>query len=170
MNPDKPKISWRKLVTAVVVVCGAGFAGWFFQPSYHGNDEALASLVSIFSILAGFLAAIIAVVANDRALKGRTWRQDTFYLDKVKKELKKHQLLFYMYLITLTLAFICQLKLAWGWDLQIWLERILLFFATLAMSMSFALPVRLTKRQVEDLEKVIKEREQRETGNKSSPH
>lgn len=170
MKPDKPKISWRKLVIALIVISGAGFAGWLFQPKYHGNDEALASLVSIFSILAGFLAAIIAVVANDRALKGRTWRQDTFYLDKVKKELKKHQLLFYMYLVTLTLAFVCQLKFDWPWDLQTWLERILLFFAALAMSMSFALPVRLTKRQVEDLEKVIKDREQRETGNKPSSH
>lgn len=171
MKPKKANISLWRLSLAVLVVAGAATAAWLFQPRYNENIDALASsLVSIFSVLAGFLAAIIAVVANDRSLKGRTWRHDTFYLEKVRKELGKHQLLFYFYLAALVLAFVSQLKYEWPCHIQVWLERALLFVAALAISMSFALPARLTKRQIEDLEKVINDRADRETGNKSRKH
>jgi hypothetical protein len=163
VTDQKPKISCFKVVVAIALIFSAAAAAYFFQPRYHANDEALASLVSIFSILAGFLAAIMAVVANDRALKGRTWRHDSFYLLEVKKELSKHQLLFYMYLITLALAFFCQLGKETAWPLQEWFERLLMFIAFLSMCMSFALPARLTKRQVQDLEKVISDRMEKQT-------
>lgn len=166
MKPKAPPIDTVKALIACGVILGSAASAWLFQPRYHANADALASLVSIFSVLAGFLAAIIALVANDRALKGRTWREDTYYLEQVRRELSKHQFLFYLYLATLAMAFVCQLGSSTDWPFQAWIERLLLFLATLAMMMSFSLPVRLTKRQMEDLEKVISERRQKQTGNK----
>ncbi|MCY1532123.1 hypothetical protein D9M68_673740 [compost metagenome] len=106
----------------------------------------------------------MAIVASDRALKGRTWRQDTYYLQEVKKELLRHQLLFYLYLLVLALAFLAELELGWPGFAQSWLERVMLFLASLAMLFSFFLPGQLTRRHISDLEKIIRDRRDHETG------
>lgn len=164
INGNEGKLSKRKLLAAAFGLPVAFFFAWEFQPKYHGNDDAMTVLVTVFSVLAGFLVAVMAIVANDRALKGRTWRQDTFYLKQVKKELIRHQFLFYLYLWVLALAFLAELELSLPYSMQLWLERIMLFFGCMAMVFSFSLPGQLTRRHISDLEKIIKDKQDQETG------
>lgn len=169
MNPSEAKISWGKVLAFGVSVLAAGFFAWKFQSKYHGNANALTVLVTVFSILAGFLVAVMAIVGSDRALRGRTWKQDTFYLVQVKRELRRHAVLFYLYLLILALAFLASLDLAWPCIVQTSVEYFLLFLACLAMLLSFALPGQLTRRHISDLETVIKARREQEISRRKTP-
>lgn len=160
------RTSWRKVIYFAVSVLIAVFFAWKFQPQYHGNSNALSVLVTVFSILAGFLVAVMAIVANDRALRGHNWRQDTFYLQQIKRDLRKHAALFYLYLFILALIFLASLDLEWPACVQVGVERFLLFLTCLAMLISFSLPGQLTRRHVSDLEKVIRDRQEKEIGKK----
>ncbi|MOA29679.1 hypothetical protein D3C78_1507100 [compost metagenome] len=147
----------------------AVFFAWQFQPKYHANSNALSVLVTVFSILAGFLVAVMAIVGNERALRGRNWRQDTYYLVQIRRDLKRHAVLFYLYLLVLALAFLASLDLGWPKSVQVGVECFLLFLACLAMLMSFSLPGQLTRRHITDLEALIKTRRDEEArGDKPS--
>ncbi|MEG9623093.1 hypothetical protein [Pseudomonas guariconensis] len=163
VNIPARKTSWRKVAYIVTCVIVSVFFAWQFQPKYHDNSNALSVLVTVFSILAGFLVAVMAIVGSERALKGRNWRQDTFYLLHVKQDLQKHSALFYLYLLVLALSFLASLKLDWPHILQTGVECVLLFLACLAMLLSFSLPGQLTRRHVSDLENAIKARRGRES-------
>lgn len=162
MNASLKKLSWRKIAYVFMCIAISIFFSWQFQPNYHDNSNALSVLVTVFSILAGFLVAVMAIVGSERALKGRNWRQDTFYLAQVKQDLQKHSALFYLYLLVLVLSFLATLKLGWPEVVQTGVECVLLFLACLAMLLSFSLPGQLTRRHVSDLETTIKARREKE--------
>lgn len=162
VNIPAGKISWRKVAYIVICIIVSVFFAWQFQPKYHDNSNALSVLVTVFSILAGFLVAVMAIVGSERALKGRHWRQDTFYLLHVKQDLQKHSALFYLYLLVLALSFLASLNLGWPEIVQIGVESVLLFLACLAMLISFSLPGQLTRRHISDLESAIKARRDKE--------
>jgi peptidoglycan/LPS O-acetylase OafA/YrhL len=162
VTPEEPKVSRRKVLLAVFYALIAAFFSWQFQEQYHNNSNALTVLVTVFSILAGFLIAVMAIVGNERALRGRNWRQDTFYLVQIRRDLKRHAALFYLYLAILALAFLASLNLGWPNNFQIGVECFLLFLACVAMLFSFSLPGQLTKRHIKDLEMVIRTRQEEE--------
>ncbi|EPL7484596.1 hypothetical protein R4J70_13355 [Pseudomonas aeruginosa] len=164
VNIPARKTSWRKVAYIATCIAMSVFFAWQFQPKYHDNSNALSVLVTVFSILAGFLVAVMAIVGSERALKGRNWRQDTFYLLHVKQDLQKHSALFYLYLFVLALSFLASLKLGWPDIIQTGVECVLLFLACLAMLLSFSLPGQLTRRHISDLEGAIKARREREAG------
>ncbi|WP_070330119.1 hypothetical protein [Pseudomonas aeruginosa] len=166
MTDSKQRISKRKVVYALVSVVVAGYFAWRFQPRYHDNANALTVLVTVFSILAGFLVAVMAIVGSERALRGTGWKQNTYYLTQVKKDLRRHAILFYLYLVILALAFLASLGLKWPVPIQVGLECLLLFLACLAMLASFSLPGQLTQRHITDLENVIKDRREQEIRNR----
>ena len=173
VSTPQSKLSWRKVIYFVACIVISIFFAWQFQPKYHDNSNALSVLVTVFSILAGFLVAVMAIVGSERALKGRNWRQDTFYLTQVKRDLQKHSALFYLYLQVLALSFLATLKLGWPEIVQTGVEGVLLFLACLAMLLSFSLPGQLTRRHVSDLETAIKARREKEAGKpicKSNDH
>lgn len=159
-----PRISKRKVAMEVVSVVIALLAGWLLQPWYHRSEDATSVLVTVFSILAGFLAAVMAIVANDRVLRGRNWRQDTYYLREIRRELLRHSVTFYVYLAVLVLAFLTSISSTWPLWVQQWTEHGLLFFATLGIFHSFQLPKILSRKHVTAMEKEIRRRREKETG------
>lgn len=162
IKPTAPKTSWRKVIFFALSLLVAGVFAWKFQPRYHDNSNALTVLVTVFSILAGFLVAVMAIVSNDRALRGKNWRQDTFYLLQIRRDLRKHAALFYLYLAILALVFLASLNLGWPCIVQDGLEVFLLFLSCLAMLWSFSLPGQLMRQHLSDLEKIIKDRRDQE--------
>lgn len=159
---EQARISWRKVAYFGASILAAGFFAWQFQPRYHGNSNALTVLVTVFSILAGFLVAVMAIVGSERALRGGNWRQDTYYLIQIRRDLRRHAALFYLYLLILALAFLASLELRWPYSVQTGLEIFLLFLTCLAMLISFSLPGQLTRRHLSDLEKIIRDRQNQE--------
>lgn len=162
MLPKRPLSRMKVLGFVLSVVASFAFAQ-YLQPSYHNNSNALTVLATIFSILAGFVVAVLAMVSDERVLRGANWRQDVVYLELIKRDMLRHRAIFYLYLVVLSLAFVCAINVPLPEPAQIWGERILLFLSFFAMLRSFSLPGIISRRQMEHLEKLIKDRRDRET-------
>jgi len=104
MNFAEQKISGRKIAAIIVTVIVAAVFAWAFQPSYHDNSNAIMLVATAFSVLAGFLITVLAITADERSLRGANWRQDVVYFQLIKRDLRRHRNMFYLYL---TLRYFC---------------------------------------------------------------
>lgn len=151
-------LDFSKVRIGLLAVALGVFAAYFGQPLVHGNDQAINIIVTVFSVLAGFLVAIIAIVGDPVLLPPGTWRAAEMERTKLNSRLIRHKWLFTLYLITLALIFISLLLKDKAPVLAIWLERAFLFFGVFAFALSMALPGALIKVQRERIDAVIEHR------------
>ncbi|MCK2046173.1 hypothetical protein [Chromohalobacter moromii] len=170
MNTVEQRISRKKVAIEVASLLLSLAVAWFFQPWYHCSDNAIIVVVSVFSMLTGFLVAVMAIVANDRVMRGRNWRQDTFYLRQIKREMLRHKITFYIYLMVLVFAFCASVSGSWPSGAQQAAEHALLFFVSMGLLHSFQLPGVLSRKHITALEEQIRQRRDAETGKSSRSH
>ena len=169
MKLDWHRLAWHRLAYAALSITVASVLTPVLLPWYHGNSDARSVLVTVFSILAGFLVAVMAIVADDRSLVGRNWREDTFFLRSIRAQLTRHRLLFQLYLLILVLCFVDALHPNWSPDLQLWVERVTIFLSLIGLMFSFLLPEQLTRRHLDRLTRLIEERRTNETRGGQEP-
>jgi len=145
-----------------ICAISAAFLSFVFRPSFHGNETAANVLVTIFSVLAGFMIAVIAIAADGAILRRKDWRQDAFYLSEARKQLTRYRLMFHIYLIVPALVFLAQLELSWYPGTQAAVEYLLLFLAAFALLWSFSLPGEMTQAYVRKLKQAIDDQRQQE--------
>ncbi|MEW5894453.1 MAG: hypothetical protein AB1650_01660 [Candidatus Omnitrophota bacterium] len=153
----KNAIDWHKTSRLSLSFIVSGLLAYYGQPLIHGNDLAINVIVTVYSILAGFLIAILAVVGDPLLLSSGTWRAAEMDRNKIIMRLNRHKVLFETYLVTLLLLFL-SLLFKEGELAGIWLERGFLFFGTLSFICSFYLPRILMKAQEERIDAEIKRR------------
>ncbi|MBU2714387.1 hypothetical protein [Zooshikella harenae] len=68
------------------------------QPLIHKTPEALNVIVTMFSILSGFLVAIITLIGDEKVLPSGGYRAVILGQGNTRKRLRKQQFLFYIYL------------------------------------------------------------------------
>lgn len=152
------ELDWSKIrLGALAIVLGL-LSSYFGQPLVHGNEQAINLIVTVFSVLAGFLVAVIAIVGDPVLLPPGTWRAAEMEREKLNNRLIRHKWLFMLYLITLALIFFALLLKDSTLETVIWLERGFLFFGAIAFSLSLVLPEALMKVQRERIDAVIKHR------------
>ena len=151
----RARVNWSLVRFVGLALVLAALCGWVLQPWYHGSKDAPNILATILSILAGFLVAVMAIVGDERTLRGKNWRQDTFYLGEVRRQLLRHRVMFYLYLGVLILIFLCSLSNDWPAGAQVAIERLVVFSSVFALLLSFRLPGELTTRQVDLLQRLI---------------
>lgn len=164
----RPRISRRKIGIAAVAVGLGAAASFLGQPLIHGNEQAINVIVTVFSILAGFLVAIIALVGDLALLPHGTWRLLELNRAQLARRLVRHKWLFFGYLLTLGSIFLSLLLGAEYPNLAVWLERAYLFLATFTFVLSMGLPWALTKLQEERIDALIRSR-RREEGIREHP-
>ena len=157
-------IDWSRLRYGGLSFVLAVLLAAVLQPKFHDNKDALAVLVNVFAILAGFMVAVMTIVADSRALRGRNWREDVGYLKQVRNELARHRMMFKTYLAVLLLAFIVQARPPVSDLLLNCGEYFLIFLSTFALLLSFRLPQALTDRHLKFLDQEIKRRRSDEQG------
>ena len=142
---------WRlgKLVVAIGVSCAVGY---FFQPMVANNTDAVNTVVTIFSILAGFLIAVITLIAEPTLKQAKNWQELQLMKQTVQRKLFRQKLLFFLYLITLGVALGTFLVPDAQAELRRWLETVFLGLATFVFLASFDLPGSLMKIQMERYE------------------
>lgn len=151
-------MSTAKLRLAVLATVLSVLVGYFGQPLIHGNDQAINVIVTVFSVLAGFIVAIIAVVGDPILLPPGSWRAAELARDQLNNRLIRHQYLLVGYLITLALIFFALLVAKAFPACSTWLERLFLFFATFSFVLSMRLPGALMQAQRERIDAVIEHR------------
>ena len=151
-------IDWGRVFVVVLAILIAIPAAYYGQPLIHNNSEAINIIVTVFSILAGFLIAIVAIVGDLFLLLPGTWRAAEQERGKLTRRLVRHKWLFLLYLVTLVLIFVAVLIKATNEAVSLWLERAFLFFAACSFFLSTILPGSLMKVQRERIDAVIEHR------------
>ena len=161
------KVDYAKIRYAIAVILYSGAGAFYGQPLIHGNDNAINIIVTVFSILAGFLVAIITIIGDPSSLPSGGWQRARLGSEVLYNRLTRHRLLFLLYLTTLLLIFIASLIKGKVPYIEIWIERIYLFFSIAAFSLSFQLPTSLMNLHKERIEHEIESRRERDESGQS---
>ncbi|MDY0186194.1 MAG: hypothetical protein RBR43_10000 [Desulfuromonadaceae bacterium] len=164
----KLQVDIAKIRLGISAAILAGLASYFGQPLIHGNEQAVNVIVTVFSVLAGFLVAIIAIVGDPVLLPPGTWRAAELERGKLNSRLVRHKWLFTLYLLTLGMVFFALLLKDGDPCLVLWLERGFLFSGVFAFVLSLALPGSLMKVQRERIDAVIEHRRNQDNVRDSS--
>lgn len=154
------------LICAIIALVGCNIG----QPLIHGNKEAINVIVTVFSILAGFLVAITTIMGDPSILLPGSWRIAEQQRSSIENKLNRQQLLFYLYLITLLLIFIaallpdeskCHALFKVMLCPQKILEKTYLFCAIFGFLVSFSLPTSLSRIQMDRVDAIIDARKKK---------
>lgn len=147
---------WRvaQLAAAIGLSC---FIGYRFQPMVADNSDAVNTVVTIFSILAGFLIAVITFIAEPTLQQARTWDDLQRMKETVRRKLIRQQLLFFFYLLTLGVALAMFLTPPEMLNVLKWLQIVFLGLATFVFLASFSLPGSLMKIQMKRYEAALED-------------
>lgn len=163
-----------KLIYFALTLVVSVFLAVLFQPLL--NEKALDTLVNIYSILAGFLIGVIALLGDPTSLPAGSWRIAEASTRNIFRNLKSSRNLLFVYLITLFCIFIYKLlsidgiieilePLELKMDLRSsllkakeWSELFILFCSFVASGYSFILPSKLFSIQKQRINKEIKRR------------
>lgn len=160
----KTKVSKRKILTFFLSIALSAVVAYYGQPAISGKSDAINVLVTIYSVLAGILIAIITLIGDPSILDtDGSWRR-TYLSSKLPKvRLLRLKLLFQTYLLTLLFVFIAYLIPKDTFPLaKVWTERCLVFFAAIALLSSFRLPGAVIEVQRSRLDKKILEQRKKD--------
>lgn len=142
------------LVYGIIAVSAGVVAGWCGLDFVHNNEKARDVIVTVFSILAGFLIAIMTLLGDQSVLPG-SWRIAETQREAIRSKLIRQKWLFYFYLVTLSLIFIHTLIETKYLVLADWIERGYFGFAVTSFILSFKLPSTLMEVQTDRIDAVI---------------
>ena len=147
-------LNFRYLLYGVFSVSSGVLVSIFGGRFFTGNDDATQVIVTVFSILAGFLIAVMSLLGDQSILPG-SWRISVASKTKIQTKLVRHKWLFYLYLLTLAVIFLSTLI---SEELPVWncyLEKVYFGLATTAFLLSFRLPSSLMSVQMDRIDAVI---------------
>lgn len=153
-------IAWSRIVYGVVSALIGAAAGYFGRDWIVGNQEAVNLIATIFSVLAGFLVAVMALVADERMVQSRGSRYRYLETKNIRSKLTRHKLLFQLYLVVMLLAFAATLKLGLPSCVSDVLYCAMLGLAVFAFLVSFGLPSQITAEYMRKLAEIEKSQEQ----------
>lgn len=148
---------WWRLAKLALAIGVSVFIGYRFQPMVSNNPNAVNTVVTIFSILAGFLIAVITFIAEPTLQAAKNWQELQQMKETVRRKLFRQKLLFFLYLMTLGIALVMYLTPATSVEILKWLQMVFLGLATFVFLASFSLPSSLTKIQMERYEAALEE-------------
>lgn len=152
------KVDWKKVFFAIATLVSAVFLTNLLHPYIHNNQDAINVIVTVFSILAGFLVAVITLIGDPQSLPQGSWQVAQLGSARTYNRLTRKKWLFILYLLTLTLVFLSVLIKGNFPDIEPWLEKAYLFLAISALILSFRLPSALMQLQQERIEQEIEHR------------
>ena len=146
---ENEKIDALRIVKVAGAIVVSSAVGIFFQPMVDHNTDAVNTVVTIFSILAGFLIAVITLVAEPILKQAKSWEDLQLMKKTVARKLRRQTWLFFFYLLTLGVALGIFLVPETQQLLRKILEGTFLGLATFVFLASFTLPGSLMKIQLD---------------------
>lgn len=132
-------------------------------PLIEHNHDAQGILVTVFSILAGFIIALLGIVGDPDALARRNWRAAWLSAEDARRRIDRYTLLFLLYLAVIALIFVSTILERSCPVLASWIDRSYLTLGTVAFLSSFMLPISLRRAQLKLLEEEVERREEEDT-------
>ena len=148
----------RILFFAVCASIGATVA-WVSQPYVHENSDATTVVVTVMTVLAGFMIAIITVLGDPASVPDGTWRTVEARRENIESKIIRHAYLFILYLLALAFLFAATIikkvpekDLWFGWYQWVkWIDYSYVFLGVTSFLPTFSLPFSLQKIQMERL-------------------
>jgi hypothetical protein len=148
-----------------VLACllGAAAVAWFGQPLAHDNSDAVLIIITVMTVFAGFLVAIIAVLGDPALLPAGSWRAAENEHDRAIGAILTHAWLFRVYLVAIALLFAgvlidkapdCEVR----FEVKTWVERAYLFMGAFSFLLTLSLPGALTDFQQKRVKAEIERR------------
>jgi hypothetical protein len=140
-------------------------AAAYGQPFVHHNADLVLVIVTVFTVFAGFLIAVITILGDPTMIPEGSWRLAEARRDNIERRLRTHVWLFVLYLLTIGLLFsgvLIQSALDEHHSVRIWIERLYLFFGVFSFLLSFALPISLMTLQRARVDAEIERRRARD--------
>jgi hypothetical protein len=139
----------RPVYISLCLVAGA-VAAYYGQPFMHGNSDAITIMITVFTVFAGFLIAIMTLIGDPSFIPGDSWRSIEVRREDILDRLISHSILFGFYFLAIGLLFAGVLvekapDATVSEQTKAWIERAYLFFGVSAFVLSFALPVTLIR-------------------------
>lgn len=155
-------VDWILLLKFAGVLLLASAGAYYGQPLIHENSDAADVLINVFSILAGFLIAVMTIMGEPIFYRKKTWRYNKIARKNYVKSLMRHKDLFHAYLLTLALIFLSRLVDDNVYTIfHLWLERSFVFFSVIAFIFSITLPDKLINKQLEKYDDLIDEKKEK---------
>ena len=141
----------------------AGVIAYFCEPFLVGNSDALIILVTVMTVFAGFLVAIVTILGDPSLIPQGSWRVAEGRRDLLEHRLIAHVWLFACYLIAIALMFVAALLQkapidVVGPDVRIWIGRAYLFFGVFCFLLTFGLPFSMLQFQRARIDNEIENR------------
>jgi hypothetical protein len=141
----------RALYIIGCFVVGA-LCAYVASPFIVKNDAAINIFVTVYSVLAGVLIAVIAVLGDPALLPAGSWQTAEAHRDSIDKRLIRYTWLFGLYLVTVAAIFVSTLLRdapddVVGVDAKEWMNLIYLWLGISAFLLSLALPKMLMEIQ-----------------------
>lgn len=151
---SKLTLNSKYLFYGVFSIASGVLVGLFGDRFFSGNDDATQVIVTVFSILAGFLIAVMSLLGDQSILPG-SWRISAASKKAIETKLIRHKWLFYLYLLTLAVIFVSTLIAEELPKWNCYLEKVYFGLATTAFLLSFRLPSSLMSVQMDRIDAVI---------------
>lgn len=153
------RIDIRRITFLVVGVVLGVLVFIFVDPGSSLNGRALAMIVTAFSILAGIMIAVIALLGDPAAVYRGSWRVASAHRRQIRHRLYRYAILFYVYLVVIGLA--CASALLDGiicpHTSQL-IGRIAVSAGAAAFFWSLGLPSAIIRAQIARLDEEVEER------------
>lgn len=126
-------------------------ASYYGEQYVKGSSDAILILVTVITVFAGFLVAIITVLGDPSLIPPGSWRIVENRRESIEAELIRHTWLFIFYLVSIGVLFVG--AVAKGAPtvpdvIKIWLTRAYLFFGIASFLFTFGLASSLLRYQM----------------------
>lgn len=151
----------RRIIFIITCVTISLISTYFGQPLL--NNGAIIILITVMTVFAGFLVAIVAILGDPAMLPGGSWRAAESRREKLFNSITTHTWIFRLYLLSIALLFWGALmeKAPDGLTVRAvkpWIERLYLFFGIFSFCLTLALPGMLAKLQLARVDAEISRR------------
>lgn len=131
---------------------------YFFPYALEKSVTALEGIISVFSILAGVLVAVMSIIGDPSMLLSGNWRVGHEHAKDIQAKIGNYANLIAIYVVTLLLVLIAiVLKDAEVVDCG-WFFAVVLWFTTFGFLLSIPLPYSLMAIQTERMNEEVKRR------------
>lgn len=134
------------------------------QAAADAAAVALRIMTTIFSLFAGFLMGVIAMVGDHRSIFQGRWTIASMQLRDARASLRKLVMILYLYFGAISLAFASALVASYApkSDYALWLVYLALSVGCIPLIWSFGLPIFLFRMLMERFAEAVTERKEKE--------
>lgn len=142
----------------IVYVGGLGLglaAGLCLGDVFYSEDAVQDFFVTIYSILVGFLVAVLAILLDPGVILRGSWRTAHLQRAELRRRFIRHLFIFYAYLTTLALILVLKIGMAFPIEFTYMIAHWTAFFGIASFVWSFDLPISLYLIQKDKFDAIV---------------